>query len=469
MPQGAAPGTGQDEWMHGPAPAQNMFPEIGPANPVEAAPAEKIPLEVALNARDGGKINAANPMTAAAAPLLILLGRLRLMIIDMDARPLMEHVARRIVDFEREALEAGCDPTDVAIGKYALCGTADDIVQNLPGTETHVWLQYSMLAQFFQRRTSGVGFYEELTKLLRSPGAHYDLLELMHACLSLGFEGQYRGSPNGANELARVRRDVYQTLRHVKGRSDDDISPHWRGLDLKMRKSGTRVPLWAIACAAAAILVGVYFLLRILLGNSTDGLSDRLIALSPTNQIGLVRQAAFVPAKIPDHKDPSQIDRIRGKLASNIAKGGLTVEGVGDAIDIKVPSALLFGSGSATVPPEFTSVAVDIAKALQTEPGPIHIVGYTDNVPLSGTGRFKNNYDLSVARAQAVEQIMAETITDHSRLTIEGRGELDPVAPNTSDANRQLNRRVEIMIPRQETLTGNAAGDAQVVQASATN
>ena len=92
-----------------------------------------------------------------------------------------------------------------------------------------------MLAQFFQVRTSGVGFFEELNKALANPAPRYNLLELMHACLLLGFEGQYRGAHGGDSELQRIRRDVYQTLRHVKARTDDEISPRWRGLALRMQ------------------------------------------------------------------------------------------------------------------------------------------------------------------------------------------------------------------------------------------
>ena len=36
--------------------------------------------------------------------------------------------------------------------KYALCATADDIVQNIPSEERHAWTQYSMLSRFFGER-----------------------------------------------------------------------------------------------------------------------------------------------------------------------------------------------------------------------------------------------------------------------------------------------------------------------------
>ena len=454
---GPAPGLGQggpgmprpaqDDWVRMAAPG------IGaPAEPTTAAPSgPKIPLEVALNAEEGRVIPSANPLLAAATPLLILLGRLRMMIIDVQAVPLMTNVAAKIQDFERNALAAGVDPQDVRIAKYALCGTADDIVQNLPGADRHVWLQYSMLAQFFQVRTSGVGFYEELAKILQNPAPRYNLLELMYACLSLGFEGQYRGSANGASDLQRVRRDVYQTLRHLRSRSDEDISPRWRGLNLKMANLTSRVPVWAVVSLLAVVLVGGFFLLRFLLGNNADLLSERLVALHSGPQVTLER-AAFTPAQIEVERDETQLERIRAALADDIAAGGLAVESVGDQIVINVSNSLLFASGSADVVPEFADLGARIALALQNEPGPISVIGHTDSVKPSGTSRFKSNHDLSVARAESVKTSLSATITDVSRLQVEGRGDLEPVGDNETAEGRALNRRVEIMIPREETL-----------------
>lgn len=454
--QGVGGGAGgmpnqEDDWYAAPAHQQQpQFPQYG-QQPPQMPEQPKIPLAVALNARDSTEIPAANPLTAAAGPLLILLGRLRLMIIDVEARPLMEHVANEIVAFERRAQAAGVDKHDVDVGKYVLAGTADDIVQNLPGTDKPVWLQYSMVAQFFGRRTSGVGFYDELAKVLQNPGARYNLLELMHACLSLGFEGQYRGSANGANELARIRRTVYETLRHVQGRNDEEISPRWRGLDIKMRDMTSRIPVWAVGVAAGALLLAVFFALRILLGNNVDILADKLIGLHPTSAIALER-SDFKPAQIQIVRDQTQLERIRAALAPEIAAGGLSVDSQGELITVSVSNVLLFNSGKASVKADFAPLAARIAEALNPEPGPINVIGHTDSVKPSGTSRFKSNYDLSVARAQAVADIIKPSLTDATRLAVDGRGELEPIADNATAEGRSKNRRVEISIPREETL-----------------
>jgi len=436
---------GQDDWMNS-GRGSVFFPDAGkPEAPPQ--PKEKIPLDVALNARDGGEYSASNPITAAAAPLLILLGRLRLMIIDMQAVPLMTHVAQEIRDFEKKAGEAGVAPEDIMVAKYALCGTADDIVQNLPGTDRHVWMQYSMLAQFFQVRTSGVGFFEELKKILANPAPRYDLLELMHACLSLGFEGQYRGAAGGDVQLQRWRRDVYQTLRHLRTRNDDDISPRWQGMAKLMRNVGAGIPTWVIAGVVGAGLVGVYFLLRFIISADGEALAARLTALNPAEAVTIER-AAFVPFTGPDLTNTTQLQRIRAALDEDIKGGGLDVVAVGDNIVVQVNNLLLFASGRADVRKEFEPVAERIAAALDKEPGPINVIGHTDNVKPKPSSAFKSNFDLSVARAKAVEKIIAPKLTDAARISVSGRGEDEPIADNKTPDGRTKNRRVEVMIPR---------------------
>jgi type VI secretion system protein ImpK len=452
---GGAFGAPQPEdWL---TPRPQMRPPMPAGQPKPPAqPERRIPLEVALNASNTAEFSASNPITQAAAPLLILLGRLRLHIVDMQAVPLMNYVAQSITEFEKKIVAAGVNPQEALVAKYVLCGTADDIVQNLPGTDRGVWMQYSMLAQFFQVRTSGVGFFEELNKALANPAPRYNLLELMHACLLLGFEGQYRGAHGGDGELQRIRRDVYQTLRHVKARTDDEISPRWRGMALRMQDLGTRVPLWAIASGAGLVLVGVFFLLRFLLGNDADSLADRLAALHPSGAIAITRPEFKIYEPPVAEKVSTQLERIRAALADEIKAGGMAVEPVGDQIVIRVSNLVLFASGKADTKPEFDPAGAKIAAALDKEPGPIHVIGHTDNVKPKVSSAFKSNFDLSVARAKSVEAVLGKSLTDPTRIKVEGKGDLEPIADNKTADGKAQNRRVEIMIPKEETLQQTA-------------
>ena len=71
----------------------------------------------------------------------------------------------------------------------------------------------------------------------------------------------------------------------------------------------------------------------------------------------------------------------------------------------------------------------------------IRIVGHTDNI-----GSERSNQILSEGRCKEVRRAMESRGVQSSRIEIEGRGESDPILPNTSEENRQMNRRVEIVL-----------------------
>jgi type VI secretion system protein ImpK len=86
-----------------------------------------------------------------------------------------------------------------------------------------------------------------------------------------------------------------------------------------------------------------------------------------------------------------------------------------------------------------------VAAALRNERGVVQVIGYTDNQPFH-TVRFPSNVQLSAARAEAVRAVLARAIGDPAKISAEGRGEADPIAPNTSAEGREQNRRIEIVL-----------------------
>ena len=77
----------------------------------------------------------------------------------------------------------------------------------------------------------------------------------------------------------------------------------------------------------------------------------------------------------------------------------------------------------------------------QPEIAKVEIQGHTDN-----TGSDAHNQDLSQRRAVSVATVLASRGVDQRRFFIEGRGEEDPIASNSSESGRSQNRRVEIQI-----------------------
>jgi len=76
---------------------------------------------------------------------------------------------------------------------------------------------------------------------------------------------------------------------------------------------------------------------------------------------------------------------------------------------------------------------------------PLIIVGHTDNVPIK-TKRFRNNLELSTARAVNILRLFIKCGYEEKALAAEGRGEFEPIAPNDTPANRAKNRRIEFVI-----------------------
>ena len=457
QPYGAPPpaagfGTGLGQGLGNPfqaASAQGFFPDLHQAQaPVQPMAAPRISLRQALQAASLGKGGSSNPLIAAATNLLILFGRLRTGLVEMEAAPLMEHVAREIDGFERNAREAGVAPAEAMVAKYLLCGTADDIVQNLPGADRGIWIQYSMAARFFQTRETGVGFFQEAEKAMQAPAQYHNLLELMLTCLSLGFEGQYRTAPNGGVQLARIRAAIYETLRRVKPRPPEDISVSWLPVILGGRRRFGQIPVWAVGGIAAALVVAFFGTLSTLINRDGAAAASALYALHPNEvKVALDRSRPVTPFVAPN----DQLDRITAALAPEIGQGLVDVGAKGDYIFVRVGNLLLFTSGKADVKPEFANLAARIAEVLNTEPGPVLVWGFTDSQQPSGRGQYKTNLDLSQARAEGVRDVLAKSLTDPARITAEGKGEADAIGPNETEEGRAQNRRVEVMIAKEGT------------------
>jgi type VI secretion system protein ImpK len=375
-----------------------------------------------------------NPVMRAAGPLLHLLGRLRVASLRASPESLMNQVAAAINFFDSEIRLAGVPVEQANVAKYLICGMADDIVQNIPAEDRHVWTQYSMGSRFFGERIAGVRFFEELDRLKREPAVHYNVLELQHACLALGFQGVHRTSSGGAAQLQLIQRDLYETLRRVRRRITLELSPHWKGQALTVKQPRLRFPAWALAGVLAFALLDLFLALRAFLSSQTEIVASEVINLHPAGKVTLQRR---LPAKPPVSESFTPIP-------------GTTVSYNGPWIIISIGNAILFESGKARVQPEFLPIADKLADVLNNRPGPVKIVGHTDNQPLSPLNRFKDNQELSIERAKAVAAILQTKLSDPARLEIDGKGPDQPVGPNNTAEGRAKNRRVEVWIRKKE-------------------
>ena len=110
--------------------------------------------------------------------------------------------------------------------------------------------------------------------------------------------------------------------------------------------------------------------------------------------------------------------------------GGEIINDAGKAEMAKLAAALV--ELSREIPPEIDWV--------------LRVDGHTDTVPLSGTGKYADNWELSSARATSVVKYLIEGGVPANRLVAAGFGENQPLQPGDSADARAKNRRIELKL-----------------------
>lgn len=76
----------------------------------------------------------------------------------------------------------------------------------------------------------------------------------------------------------------------------------------------------------------------------------------------------------------------------------------------------------------------------------LRVDGHTDNSPLSGAGRYRDNWELSSARATSVVKYLISKGVPANRLVAAGFGEFQPIAPGDTPEAKSQNRRIELKL-----------------------
>jgi chemotaxis protein MotB len=138
-------------------------------------------------------------------------------------------------------------------------------------------------------------------------------------------------------------------------------------------------------------------------------------------------------------------------LAQEIARGEVAVHDGPDGLVISLREAGFFDSGSAGMKAGSQSALARIAAILMESKSSARIEGYTDNVPIHNS-QYVSNWELSTARATEMIRLLIQAYGyDPQKLSASGYGQYHPIATNSSDAGRALNRRVDVVILRKST------------------
>lgn len=193
-------------------------------------------------------------------------------------------------------------------------------------------------------------------------------------------------------------------------------------------------------------------------GTSAD---KRVIAppqsTQPQPQMGGATQgmteAQKAAARQAEAKDFTQLKaRIDAFAAQQGITGQVSTRVTADGLHIRIlTDKLLFDSGSATPKPGSYPLLAKLGTVLARERSHAVVVeGHTDSTPIASS-QFPTNWELSAARATAVVRAFVVAHVSPDRLTASGRADRDPMTSNATAAGRAVNRRVEILLPREMT------------------
>ena len=410
--------------------------------PRGAAAARNVPT---LDMREIGALVAANPLLAAANPLLMMLQTLRAANPPGNVIDLRNKLIDTVKEFDAACARQHTPELERNIANYALCAVVDECVQMTPWGGTANWAQQSLLIHFHRENWGGEKFFEILNRIAATPAKYQSLLELFYVCLALGFMGRFHlEGPNGRQAVADLRETVFQLIRQGRPEVDRSLSGHWRGLEVAGRRFsgfglvGAAIGLMALLC------LGLFSGYWLALGTDTDALQLERLTL---------RKSVPTPLVVAPAAKPRLAQLLRPEIAARqLEVRDLQLESV-----VTLLGANLFESASAT-PSDTAAALIDkVADALKQVEGKVLVTGHTDNVPYRSL-RFASNWDLSKERAATVARLIAARLGEpakdaatapsaaSARVSSEGRGDAEPVAKNDTAEGRAQNRRVEIVL-----------------------
>lgn len=242
---------------------------------------------------------------------------------------------------------------------------------------------------------------------------------------------------------------------------------------------------WLVSYADFITLLFAFFVVMYSISSINEGkykiLSDTLVgvfnqpdrAIKPI-PVGEERPLTTEPEKLQDQdeahgEDPSKAlqeisDSVKAAFGDLISSDQLTVRGNELWIEIELNSSLLFPSGDA-IPNDMAFTIIEkVAKILAPYENPIHVEGFTDNLPIK-TAQFPTNWELSTARAASIVRMLAMDGVNAGRLAAVGYGEFQPIADNATAEGRARNRRVVLVVSRnldvRRSVSGVGSGHAK--------
>jgi chemotaxis protein MotB len=180
----------------------------------------------------------------------------------------------------------------------------------------------------------------------------------------------------------------------------------------------------------------------------TGGVGQMPIFEGPASAGSIVSIGATKSKAVSQNAVESMRRRVEQRVHALIVSQNLNGDGVqvlleGGRLTLRLGATHFFDPASAAIRPEALPTLDALAKEMASFGRPLRIEGHTDDTPVSG--RYRNNWDLSAARAAAVASFLEQSKEVKGELlSATGFGSTRPVASNDTPEGREANRRLEI-------------------------
>lgn len=211
---------------------------------------------------------------------------------------------------------------------------------------------------------------------------------------------------------------------------------------------GKSTPAWMLTYSDLITQILIFFVLFMTL-STLEKAQVRNLIMPITGGKGLDSQRSTPYVIPPIVNEPQLIDARKQILL--YAKQKNISEEIKTRMDerglvITFAERSMFNLGKADLLPKARINLAAVSKILKPLPNDMRVEGHTCNIPIR-TSEFPSNWELSTARATNVTRYLIEnTGFPAAKLSAAGYGEYHPYAPNDTEAHREMNRRVEVVV-----------------------
>ncbi len=267
-----------------------------------------------------------------------------------------------------------------------------------------------------------------------------------------------------------VNPDIANALRDINERIGDDFesaiadfeyTPTARSIEPEPEhtRGGRALPAAAVRRVMMGVLFGVAGVAVVAIAGPTmlDWFqsNDEAPALAlaepvgePTQRVIVDGDTVYLEGMVPDQTISEVLESTavavvgRERVVNNFEISDRAVYDPSQPIQFSAAKPVLFTTGAARLPAQYRPL-IDLAvELMDAEPtSTLSITGHTDDI-----GPADANFRLSLSRAEAVSTRIEQHGIDRTRLTVEGRGETEPIDSNETPGGRAVNRRVEFSI-----------------------